>query len=683
MRHDEMLMYNPARLLALVGKTREAIDDLYDTTSGDPVAAEAMRTIREIAFALDTTWLPVLSRLGADTSMTAWRGTAGVISVDVADGSAGGPGVSGFRSSPAANSNVDPEQVETMRQLVDAFLDGDEAAVAGLNELLEDADPEVVAALLAAMGPETYVLMMVGLVHTPGSTDYPDMTNPQPVIDADARDELAVTLATGIDTFDPAHLADAMVAILVDPPADTRPGEAEFAVSYVVVNASSETQATFVDAAGSYERETGNQFGYASSGTGLLGSAVANPSGSPVRLDSDAGTEDPLAVALTELASDPAEARQLLADPDLHTYLLLEREWNDGYTAIMTASAAAAAGPDLQDSASLPSAATVLTANEIASRTVNQLGAGGVTYRDVSPEASEAAGRILGLHAAAVDSTVTATVVAGGGPVVLSSEHVLSGEVATYRDPALGDVDVAVFGTYELGNFVAIASSTDEGLVAMTTGVGIFQQARIDAGIDLVRSGEWTDRQFEILQHQAANLEGFVYQQIGWQAQQAGRDQNASQGFFIQTMAVLGRGVAYAFTVPTGQSWAMGFYGYGEEVADSVFASEYEATAVAAATSDASDASALLNYRFLQSLDAAGLLDVQLAPLDEFLDMTGADQIDYGGQVVTGGTGSSVDGFVFNPLDTHTQFVVVQLDPFNETPPGWDPPPSGPPPNDG
>jgi len=246
-----------------------------------------------------------------------------------------------------------------------------------------------------------------------------------------------------------------------------------------------------------------------------------------------------------------------------------------------------------------------------------------------------------------------------------------------YDDPALGELDVAVFGSFELGNFVGIASSSDDGLVAMTAGIGVFQQARIDAGVGLVVAGEWTDQEFAVLQNQAANLEGFVYQQIGWQAQRDGRDQDAAQAAFIQTLAVLGRGGGYAVTVPTQTSWVMGFYGYGEEVADAVFGSDHEAQAIAQATSDASTASALLNYRFLRSLDAAGVIDIDLPPLAEFVQLTGGDRIEYGGVAVSSGTDSNADDFVFNPLQTHHNLVVMQLDAFNELPEGWDPPTHG------
>lgn len=64
--------YDPDRLAGLARRTGEAIAHLDATTLADPVAADAVRTIRTVAFSLGTTWLPVLARVGTDTTLWAW-----------------------------------------------------------------------------------------------------------------------------------------------------------------------------------------------------------------------------------------------------------------------------------------------------------------------------------------------------------------------------------------------------------------------------------------------------------------------------------------------------------------------------------------------------------------------------------------------------------------------------------
>jgi len=69
---DSWVGYRREGVADLARLTGEVIDHLDGTWSSDPVAATSIRTIRSIAFSLSTTWMPVLTRIGADTSLTEW-----------------------------------------------------------------------------------------------------------------------------------------------------------------------------------------------------------------------------------------------------------------------------------------------------------------------------------------------------------------------------------------------------------------------------------------------------------------------------------------------------------------------------------------------------------------------------------------------------------------------------------
>ena len=64
--------YHPVRVARLARLTGEAISFLDETRSSDPVVQSAMLTLREISHALSTTWVPLLVRIGADSSLLAW-----------------------------------------------------------------------------------------------------------------------------------------------------------------------------------------------------------------------------------------------------------------------------------------------------------------------------------------------------------------------------------------------------------------------------------------------------------------------------------------------------------------------------------------------------------------------------------------------------------------------------------
>ncbi|MGH9135615.1 MAG: hypothetical protein ACRD0G_01040, partial [Acidimicrobiales bacterium] len=69
---DGMLAYDPDRLNTLARRCAEAIDYFNGITSDEPLAQPAIDTARRIAHKLSTVWLPMLARLGADTSMISW-----------------------------------------------------------------------------------------------------------------------------------------------------------------------------------------------------------------------------------------------------------------------------------------------------------------------------------------------------------------------------------------------------------------------------------------------------------------------------------------------------------------------------------------------------------------------------------------------------------------------------------
>lgn len=69
--------YDPARIVALRARTRDAIDELREIRCDDPLADEALRAVRLMCRNLEDSWLPLLDAIWASRAMVTWRRVAG------------------------------------------------------------------------------------------------------------------------------------------------------------------------------------------------------------------------------------------------------------------------------------------------------------------------------------------------------------------------------------------------------------------------------------------------------------------------------------------------------------------------------------------------------------------------------------------------------------------------------
>lgn len=82
---EPMLWYDAERVRSLARRTSETIEFLVRTRCDDPVGADAMSTVRDLAHGLSTTWMPAFAGIDRDTSMIGWR--AGSLGGSAAHGS--------------------------------------------------------------------------------------------------------------------------------------------------------------------------------------------------------------------------------------------------------------------------------------------------------------------------------------------------------------------------------------------------------------------------------------------------------------------------------------------------------------------------------------------------------------------------------------------------------------------
>jgi hypothetical protein len=154
----EALLYDPARVRSLALKTAAAIQWLDGRTSDEPMAEDAIATLRRISHNLGTAWIPHFAQLLGDTSMATWDATAPA-----------GPSRSaahGFRSQGAADDDRRPDQIAAdMVELADRAADGEPAALLELDQMLtaHGTDPAVMFEFRRHLGDEGFSDLVVAL----------------------------------------------------------------------------------------------------------------------------------------------------------------------------------------------------------------------------------------------------------------------------------------------------------------------------------------------------------------------------------------------------------------------------------------------------------------------------------------------------------------------------------------
>ena len=158
---------DPAPVAALRRRVITAIDQLRALASDDPAAAAAVAAARAIGHELATGWLPVLDRLGDDTSMTGWDPvTAGPATVTPS-----APRRRVVRHVAPTAGDARRVAVDDALVTCDDLLDGrgdPPDAMQRLRTWLEahGDDPALIRALLGGLGVDGFadVLLMLGAV---------------------------------------------------------------------------------------------------------------------------------------------------------------------------------------------------------------------------------------------------------------------------------------------------------------------------------------------------------------------------------------------------------------------------------------------------------------------------------------------------------------------------------------
>jgi hypothetical protein len=146
------LLYDRERLAALRQKTAVAIAHFDSVGSDEPMAQDAIATIRRISFRLSTIWLPWFDRALGNTSMEGW-GTS-VPSPGAGVGRTGAT-VHGLAGGTTPTTAIDLAIVDEMVDLTEAVLAGDHLALVRLNELLTE-NPVLRGIYRYQLGPDGF-----------------------------------------------------------------------------------------------------------------------------------------------------------------------------------------------------------------------------------------------------------------------------------------------------------------------------------------------------------------------------------------------------------------------------------------------------------------------------------------------------------------------------------------------
>lgn len=579
--------FQPDGVAALSRSTREILDDLARISSADPSAVDVMTTIREIGHLLSTRWMPVLAALVGDRSMTEWSGSDTAVY--------GGHGMSG--------GSAPTPPVDAMLAAAAVILDVDQApydALVTLQELLTDTQTDEQARhdFLAALGVGGFVdlVMMLGTV--------------EPAEDALAT---AVALRDGLGAVGPADgfAAAALAAVMVDRldgievPTGTDPySMVDFVMESDEMPAG--TAVALTEAMVARELTAADDDSELYPTPWLVGSTGSNLS---ALTSGPVWAIDPMAAVLAGVAASPGDARALFSDTAVAEYLVRDRAYGDGYTAMMAFVEAATAGPDVIDVDHPPSEPVLHDVAVFATQAVNWLGQRDpFDPADVSDAASVSAADIEVAHILAAEVAI----VRSPRRAEPDAAYLADPGLAVVRDESLGaapGVEVAVFGMAGLDRLTVMASESDEGILLLRAGVNGFQDRRAAGTAALVQAaGSPTDGQLILDQAltESGHVEGYFVGTIGRHLEGRAAAEDARVSFWIGaagTAAGLGLRAAPPLAV-----FASGIPGVQHELRDTLAASrEQVVTTMEGQARDAGDA---LLYRYTSALVEAGLVDV-------------------------------------------------------------------------
>ena len=340
-----------------------------------------------------------------------------------------------------------------------------------------------------------------------------------------------------------------------------------------------------------------------------------------------AWTPDPVTALLTDLAGDPDEARAVFGDVATAEYLVRDRPYRDGFTALMGFVAAACAGPDLTDPERPPTTATVHAANVAATRAVGWLAQRtDLDPTRVSGPASVSAADVVVVHLLAASVAIERP----PASTSITPAFLTDPELATVDDESLGGlgaVEVAAFGLDGLDRLTAMAASSDEGILHLRAGLNGFQQRRADGTVTLMLATDdpaVAQRRLDQALGESGHIEGYFIGTIGGALEGAARAADARTSFFITAggtvVGMMARNVPlvpfFASGLPRVQDWMRA------ELARS-------SDAVAAdLDAQATEAGSAVLYRYTAALVDAGLValpagwpDGPLPPWDDLRAM--------------------------------------------------------------
>jgi hypothetical protein len=620
--------YDPGRVAELSRRTGETIEHLRAMGSDDPTAADALVGVGLVCFELDTLWLPAVAAVAADQSMAGW------VTSPPAPASAGSPDrawASGANPPCGVESAAAVAAIDTAVQRLRA---GDDGALEDLRALLEEHgdEPAVMAAVLDAWGAA-------------GFFDHLAVVAGYGPAGAEVAEQLVAALDHAPDPVAFGHqLGVAAAARLADPSA--MPNDAfTLAPAYAVT--------AFI--AGSGHAPPGFAVALATGVTthASTGGQFGGPHGAPSDLKVEAGPDgvaflhDPVAAALAVLVADPASAAQFYADADLARYVFVEHEFHDGYTALFTSWAAAAAGPHLRDPTHPPDPAVAHATNVIATTGVAWLAErDGFAPADVSAEAAIAAAEVVTTHLVAVERTVVDPV----GVQLAGPDSGVALPTIAHESFAGGPTEVALLDADGLALLVGAAGSDDAGVEIVRAGSAAFH-ANTSAGLaaDLVADIEAGADPASITQRldavvaRAGHLEGYLLAAM-WQVRQAaGRERDQLVAFWVDHAVTVTGFVArrtplspFTAAIPLA----------GQELTGSLTTTE--AAMVAAAAEYADEQAGRLTFVFARALAAPGLIAMPgPAPTDgltygEFVALPAATRVEFWSALERGEAGHGI-----------------------------------------
>lgn len=302
--------------------------------------------------------------------------------------------------------SVPEVQAAEIRIEANGVLDGDDSGdLAALIEQYGENSP-VVAIFLEGLGAALYMDLVTQLVVVNGGD-----------ADIGAAIRLGDVISHGdLLGFDASTLAAAAVNLaelsLADPmsaSAGRSPGDVAGLITFVLTYAPAGTAPLVTIGLADLERaqqDAGNEYFQFTVTPVMVGDRWERACGMDFGVPAP-DYYDLTGYALGLSAADPATCRAIYEDPARATYLIRDREYGDGYTAMMTSMEAATAGDDLVDPDNPPDEEAVEAVNQITTVAVAALGEReGYDPSDCSEEASVAAANIAGRHMLAIEATI-------------------------------------------------------------------------------------------------------------------------------------------------------------------------------------------------------------------------------------------------------------------------------------